>query len=94
MWGVGVGVGVVEGEGEGEGAGSRASTRTASRERGIGAAFGMWFEAKAGTEASKGRRNMGRAVMSIFGMFGLCWQVGPVSSNEPHRDARDGLKPD
>ena len=49
------------GEGEGEGAGSCDSTRMASRERGIGAAFGMWWEAK----MRKGRRNMGMAVMRI-----------------------------
>lgn len=94
MWGVGVGVDVVECECEGEGAGSCASTRTASRERGIGAAFGMWFEAaKAGTEASKGRRrNMGRAVMSIFWdvWFVLAGRSG-VSNKSP-RDARDGLQ--
>ena len=58
MWGMAVG--------EGEGAGSRGSTRTASRERGIGAACGMWFEAKVGTEARKGRRSMGMAVMRIL----------------------------
>ena len=57
MWDVGVGVGV--------GVGSRASTRMASRERGIGAAFWRWFEARVGIEARKGRRNMGMRVVRI-----------------------------
>ena len=59
MCGAGVGVG--------EGAGSRASTRMASRERGIGAKFGMWFEARAGRDARMGRRRkMGMVVMRIL----------------------------
>ena len=61
MWGAGVGVG--------EEAGSRGSTRMASRERGIGAAFEECFEAdvKVGTEARKGRRrNAGIAAIRIL----------------------------
>lgn len=65
--------------GVGEGAGSRGSTRVASRERGIRAAFGMWFEAEAGTEARKGRRNIGMAVMRILEdgcVIGSRWSKG------------------
>ena len=63
----------------GEGAGSRGWTRTASRERGIRAAFGLWFAARVGTEARTGRRNRGTVVMRIFragGVAGARWSGG------------------
>ena len=63
----------------GEGAGSRGWTRTASRERGIGAAFGLWFAARVGTEARTGRRNRGILVMRILRAGGV---AGPRWSRE------------
>lgn len=71
MWGVGVGAGV--------GVRSRGSTRMASRERGIGAAFWRWFEARVGTEARKGRRNMGMRLARILKrgcVVDMCWPKG------------------